>query len=452
MPLSEKIRILVVDDELLIRTALQGILSAHGFEVRVCETGIKALEILTQGFFDLVILDLKLPDFNGLELLKEIKGHFPETGVVIITAYAEVKTAVQAIKDGAFDYLSKPFQEEELLIIIEKFLRFRKMEREIQQLRETLPADEKTKELIGESKAIKELKEKIEIIARSDIPVLIYGESGTGKELVADLIHRLSPQKDGPYLKINCTAIPETLFEAELFGFERGAFTGASESKKGKLELANGGTILLDEIGDLPLTVQPKLLRVLETNTFYPLGSKREVRVNTRYIFTTNRDLKKLVEEGKFRDDLYYRLNIIPLKIPPLRERKEDIPSLIQHFLHLFAQKHGKPLPQISQEAYLFFLSYNYPGNVRELKHLIERAVLLSQNNLITLKELPEDLLPRRSEIQPLRDFKRCKALLEREIIYQTLRECKGKKSEAARRLGISRKTLWQKLKSLESY
>lgn len=450
--MPEKIRILVVDDELLIRTALQGILSAQGFEVKVAETGKKALEILTQEFFDLVILDLKLPDSNGLELLKEIKGLFPETGVVIITAYAEVKTAVQAIKDGAFDYLSKPFQEEELLIVLEKFLRFRKMEREIQYLKEALPADDKTKDLIGESKAIKELREKIEIIARSDIPVLIYGESGTGKELVADLIHKLSPQRDGPYLKINCTAIPETLFEAELFGFERGAFTGASESKKGKLELANGGTILLDEIGDLPLNVQPKLLRVLETNTFYPLGSKREVRINTRYIFTTNKDLKKLVEEGKFRDDLYYRLNVIPLKIPPLRERKEDIPSLIKHFLHLFAQKHGKPLPQITQEAYLFFLSYDYPGNVRELKHLIERAVLLSQNNLITLKELPEDLLPRRSEIQPLKDFKRCKALLEKEIIYQTLRECKGKKSEAARRLGISRKTLWQKLKSLESY
>jgi DNA-binding NtrC family response regulator len=443
---------LVVDDELLIRTALQGILSAQGFEVKVAETGKKALEILTQEFFDLVILDLKLPDSNGLELLKEIKGLYPETGVVIITAYAEVKTAVQAIKDGAFDYLSKPFQEEELLIVLEKFLRFRKMEREIQYLKEALPADEKTKNLIGESKAIKELREKIEIIARSDIPVLIYGESGTGKELVADLIHKLSPQKDGPYLKINCTAIPETLFEAELFGFEKGAFTGASESKKGKLELANGGTILLDEIGDLPLNVQPKLLRVLETNTFYPLGSKREVRINTRYIFTTNKDLKKLVEEGKFRNDLYYRLNVIPLKIPPLRERKEDIPSLIKHFLHLFAQKHGKPLPQITQEAYLVFLSYDYPGNVRELKHLIERAVLLSQNNLITLKELPEDLLPKTTEIQPLKDFKRCKALLEKEIIYQTLRECKGKKSEAAKRLGISRKTLWQKLKSLESY
>lgn len=450
--MPERIRILVVDDELLIRTALQGILSAQGFEVKVAETGKKALEILTQEFFDLVILDLKLPDSNGLELLKEIKGLYPETGVVIITAYAEVKTAVQAIKDGAFDYLSKPFQEEELLIVLEKFLRFRKMEREIQYLKEALPADEKTKNLIGESKAIKELREKIEIIARSDIPVLIYGESGTGKELVADLIHKLSPQKDGPYLKINCTAIPETLFEAELFGFEKGAFTGASESKKGKLELANGGTILLDEIGDLPLNVQPKLLRVLETNTFYPLGSKREVRINTRYIFTTNKDLKKLVEEGKFRNDLYYRLNVIPLKIPPLRERKEDIPSLIKHFLHLFAQKHGKPLPQITQEAYLVFLSYDYPGNVRELKHLIERAVLLSQNNLITLKELPEDLLPKTTEIQPLKDFKRCKALLEKEIIYQTLRECKGKKSEAAKRLGISRKTLWQKLKSLESY
>ncbi|BAU23862.1 chemotaxis protein CheY [Caldimicrobium thiodismutans] len=448
----DKIRILVIDDEILIRTALQGILTSHGFEVRVCETGLKALTLLAKEFFDVVLLDLKLPDYDGLELLKEIKALTPDTGVIIITAYAEVKSAVQAIKDGAFDYLAKPFQEEELLIALEKFFKFKRLERELELLKERIPAEKLTVELIGESKIIKELKQKIEIIARSDVPALIYGESGTGKELVADLIHKLSSRRDGPYIKINCTAIPDTLFEAELFGFDKGAFTGATESKKGKLELANGGTILLDEIGDLPLNIQPKLLRVLETNSFYPLGSKREVKVNTRYLFTTNRDLKKLVEEGKFRDDLYYRLNVIPLKIPPLRERKEDIPSLIRYFLNYFAQKHGRPIPQISQEAYMFFLSYDYPGNVRELKHLIERAILLSQNNLITLHDLPEELLPKNREIHPAHDYKRCRALLEREIILQTLKECKGKKSEAARRLGISRKTLWQKLKNFESH
>lgn len=448
----DKIRILVIDDEILIRTALQGILTTHGFKAKVCETGLEALTLLTKEFFDLVILDLKLPDYNGLELLKKIKTLCPDTGVIIITAYAEVKSAVQAIKDGAFDYLAKPFQEEELLITLEKFIKFRRLERELEFLKESLPAEKLTTELIGESKAIKELKQRIEIIANSDVPALIYGESGTGKELVADLVHKLSSRKDGPYIKINCTAIPDTLFEAELFGFEKGAFTGAIESKKGKLELANGGTLLLDEIGDLPLNIQPKLLRVLETNTFYPLGSKREVEVNTRYLFTTNKDLKKLVEEGKFRDDLYYRLNVISLKIPPLRERKEDIPSLIRYFLNYFAQKHGRSIPQISQEAYVFFLSYDYPGNVRELKHLIERAILLSQNNLITLRDLPEELFPKKTEPPPKQDYKRCKALFEKEIILQALKECKGKKTEAARKLGISRKTLWQKLKNFESH
>ncbi|MEZ0343230.1 MAG: sigma-54 dependent transcriptional regulator [Caldimicrobium sp.] len=449
----EPIRILIVDDEILLRKALEGVLTSQGYSVKSCETGEKALTLIEREFFDLALVDVKLPDLNGLELLKEIKKISPETGVIIITAYAEVKSAVQAIKDGAFDYLSKPFQEEELLITIEKFLKYRSLEKELKILRKALSDTYQERSLIGESKAIKELLHKIEILSQVDVTLLIYGESGTGKELVADLIQRNSPRKDKPYIKINCTAIPENLFEAELFGYEKGAFTGATESKKGKLELANGGTLLLDEIGDLPLSLQPKLLRVLETNTFYPLGSKREVKVDVRYIFCTGKDLKKLVEEGKFRDDLYYRINVVPLKIPPLRERKEDLPHLINHFVRYFSQKYKKEIPKIAPEAYTALLNYDYPGNVRELKHILERAILLCQNSIITLNDLPEELRGKTSpQSAPFQNVKKCKELLERELILKTLEECKGKKTEAAKKLGISRKTLWQKLKKFESH
>lgn len=443
-------KILIIDDELIVRTALKGVLSNHGFEVKVCENGRKALTLLQEESFDLVLLDLRLPDINGLDLLPEIKKFSPHTGVIVITAYAEVKSAVRAIKEGAFDYLSKPFQEEELLIAIEKFLKFRDLERELKSLKERLPINYLYHDFIAESKVMKEILQKVKIVAETDVPVLIYGESGTGKEVVADLIQRLSPRKDKPYIKLNCTAIPETLFESELFGFEKGAFTGAMEGKRGKLELAHGGTILLDEIGDLPLSIQPKLLRVLETNTFYPLGSKKEVKVDVRYIFSTSKDLKKLVEEGKFRDDLFYRINIIPIKIPPLRERKEDLPPLIRFFLQTFAEKYNRPIPEITKEAYLSLLNYDYPGNVRELKHILERIFLLSQNHQITLKDLPEEVVQTPKEYSSKLDYKKCKEIVERELIFKTLQECQGKKTEAAQRLGISRKTLWKKLKQFD--
>lgn len=442
-------KVLVVDDELILRTALKNTLSSHGYEVKVCESGRRALQLLQDEFFDIALVDVRLPDIDGLDLLHEIKRISPETGVIIITAYAEVRSAVKAIKDGAFDYLSKPFQEEELLITMEKFLRFRDLERELKSLKESLSATLSVEDLVAESKSMREILQKVELIAETDVPVLIQGESGTGKEVIADLIQKRSKRRDRPYIKLNCTAIPETLFEAELFGYEKGAFTGASETRKGKLELANTGTLLLDEIGDLPLSVQAKLLRVLETNTFYPLGSKRELKVDVRYIFATSKDIKKLVEIGKFRDDLFYRINVIPIKIPPLRERKEDLPPLIRYFLHKFAEKYQKEVPKISKEAYIALLNYNYPGNVRELKHIIERAILLSQENEISIKDLPEEVVCAKNQIQGEFNFKKCKDLIEREIIVRTLQECQGKKSETAKKLGISRKTLWKKLKEL---
>lgn len=440
-------KVLVVDDELILRTALKSALSSQGYEVKVCESGKKALQMLQSEFFDIALVDVRLPDINGLDLLQEIRKISPETGVIIITAYAEVRSAVKAIKEGAFDYLSKPFQEEELFITMEKFLRFRNLERELKSLKETLTAKASSEDLVAESKAMREILQKVDLIAETDVPVLILGESGTGKEVIADLIQKRSKRRDKPYIKLNCTAIPETLFEAELFGYEKGAFTGASETRKGKLELANTGTLLLDEIGDLPLGIQAKLLRVLETNTFYPLGSKRELKVDVRYIFATSKDLKKLVEEGKFRDDLFYRINVIPIKIPPLRERKEDLPPLIRFFLHRFAEKYQRDVPKITKEAYVALLNYNYPGNVRELKHILERALLLSQDNEISLEDLPEEVASASSSTQGELCFKKYRDLIEREIIFRTLQECQGNKSETAKRLGISRKTLWKKLK-----
>ncbi|MFN3406893.1 MAG: sigma-54-dependent transcriptional regulator, partial [Caldimicrobium sp.] len=435
----------------ILRLALEKILKEQGFQVFSCESGKEALNLISQKTFDIALVDIRLPDCNGLELLKEIKKISPDTEVIIITAYAEIKSAVQAIKDGAFDYLSKPFQDEELLIAIEKLLKFKHLEKELKAIKEQVyPQDFLTK-IIGQSKAIKELIEKIKIVSGTDAPVLIYGESGTGKELVADLIYELSPRKGAPYIKLNCSSIPETLFEAELFGYEKGAFTGAYTSKKGKIELAEGGMLFLDEIGDLPLSLQPKLLRVIETNTFYPLGSNKEVKADVRYIFATAKDLKKLVEEGRFRDDLYYRINVISIKIPPLRDRKEDLPLLINHFLHYYAQKYQRKVPEITREAYLALLNYTYPGNVRELKHILERAILLSNNNKIDLKDLPEELLPKNILPMVSEDLKKCREFMEKECILKVLQECKGKKGEAAKKLGISRKTLWKKLKKFNS-
>ncbi len=411
-------KVLVVDDELILRTALKGALSSQGYEVKVCETGKKkVLQLLKNEFFDIALVDVRIPDIGGLELLQQIRKISPETGVIIITAYADVRSAVKAIKDGAFDYLSKPFQEEELFITIEKFLRYRNLERELKSLKESLSFNLTQDSFIAESKTMREILQKVNLIAETDVPVLILGESGTGKEVIADLIQRRSKRKDRPYIKLNCTAIPETLFEAELFGYEKGAFTGANETRKGKLELANTGTLLLDEIGDLPLSVQPKLLRVLETNTFYPLGSKRELKVDVRYIFATSKDLKKLVEVGKFRDDLFYRIKVIPIKIPPLRERKEDLPPLIRFFLHRFAEKYQKEIQRITKEAYVALLNYNYPGNVRELKHIIERAILLSQDNKISLEDLPGEVVSARTIPQGELNYKQCIDLIEKELI-----------------------------------
>lgn len=445
-----KEKILIIEDDPAMRLGMSHFLRSSGYSVEETESSDRAIDILQKNFFDLIITDLRLPGRDGLSLLKEVKTKTPDTGVIIITAFADIKTAVQAIKDGAFDYIAKPFSNEELLLVIERFFNFRRLEKEVIRLRESIKETNYEK-LIGVSPAMKEIFDRIEAIAMTDVPVLIQGESGTGKELVANAIHNKSHRKDKPYIKINCAAIPETLFESELFGYEKGAFTGAMETKKGKFELANGGTIFFDEIGDMPLGLQAKLLRVLEDNTITRLGGRDSIKVDVRCIYATSKNLKDLIREGRFREDLFYRINVVPIQIPPLRERKEDIPYLIEHFLGYFQKKYSKSGLRFSPAAYEALLSYDYPGNVRELKHAIERAVLLSNAELIDIKSLPEEILPEfKIEDRCLSrklSLQECLQSFEKKLIITTLKETGGRKIEAAKRLGISRKVLWKKIK-----
>jgi DNA-binding NtrC family response regulator len=443
-------RILIIEDEPTMRLGMRHFLSSSGFAVKPCEDGAEGVSAIEKENFDLVITDLKLPKYDGLTILKHVKATTPETGVIIMTAYADVKTAVQAIKDGAFDYIAKPFSNEELLITIERFLKFRNLEAELSRLKESVSERVGFENLVGVSPSMKDVFDRISSIAKTDVPVLIQGESGTGKELVANAIHNLSLRKDKPCTKINCAAIPENLFESELFGHEKGAFTGATEARKGKFEITDSGSIFFDEIGDMPLGLQAKLLRVIEDQTVTRLGGNDPIKVNVRGIYATSKNLKDCIASGTFREDLFYRINVVPILIPPLRKRREDIPYLIEHFLKYFGEKYSKPELKVAPSAYEALMSYNYPGNVRELKHAIERAVLLSKNGLIDLKNLPDEFLaPKTENILPADDLSLQKSVMsmEKQIITNALKESGGKKIEAAKKLGISRKVLWKKLK-----
>ncbi|MCL4492989.1 MAG: sigma-54 dependent transcriptional regulator [Nitrospirae bacterium] len=445
-----KKHILIVEDDPIMRLGMSHFLTSQGHEVSLCTRGSEGLSTVRHGSFDLIITDLKLPGKGGLDILKKTKEVAPKTGVIIITGYAEVKGAVQAIKEGAFDYIAKPFSNEELLIAIERFFQFQKLEDEVIYLRETLKGRGSCEDLIGNSHAIKDVIDRIESVASTDIPVLIQGESGTGKELVANAIHRLSRRSRKPFIKINCAAIPENLFESELFGHEKGAFTGATDVRKGKFEFADDGTIFFDEIGDIPLSLQSKLLRVLEDNIITRLGGNTSIRVEVRSIYATSKNLKECVAAGSFRDDLFYRINVVPITISPLRERKEDIQPLIAHFIQCFKEKFNKEGLALSQFAYDTLLNYNYPGNVRELKHAIERAVVLSKDGLIELKHLPDEISGAVNGISCIKDNLSLEAsvrCLERQKIIKALNDAGGKKMEAAKTLGISRKVLWRKLK-----
>ncbi len=382
--------ILIVDDDELVLESLKMVLKEAGYKVKAVSVPEKALSVFDKDSIDLVITDLKMPNISGIELLKEIKQKAPDCPVIMMTAYATVETAVEAMKQGAVDYIMKPFSADELELIVKRAIKEKEIKEENLRLKEIVKSVTKSGDslFVGEHPKIKELKCLIEKIALTDATVLIMGESGTGKELVAKMIHSLSPRQNGPYIRMNCAAIPEGLIESELFGFERGAFTGAVQPRRGKFELANGGTILLDEIGEMPINLQAKLLRVLQEKEIDRLGGKT-IPVDVRVIATTNRDLAKEVKEGRFREDLFYRLSVFPIYIPPLRDRRDDIPLLVQHFLSIYSRKVGKEIEGVEKKAMQMLVNYDWPGNVRELENCIYRAVILA--NGPTVKE--EDIL-----------------------------------------------------------
>ncbi|WKZ33805.1 MAG: sigma-54 dependent transcriptional regulator [Thermodesulfobacteriota bacterium] len=454
-------RILIIDDEPLMRISIGDALKDEGYEVSDAATGREGLAVARDGItpFDIVITDLRLPDIDGLEVLKSLRKSSPEAMVVLITAFGAVETAVEAMKYGAYDYVTKPFAMDELLIMIRRMLRLKDLERENQALKEQVEGRYNFSGIVGRSDKMNEIFEMIKVVSQTDSTVLILGESGTGKEVVASAIHRNSPRKDGPYIKVSCAAIPETLLEAELFGYDKGAFTGAVKQKKGRFELADKGTIFLDEIGELAPSIQVKLLRVLQEKEFDRLGGTGTVSADVRVICATQRDLKKDVQNGSFREDLYYRLNVVPIVLPPLRERKGDIMLLANHFLNYYSGLCKKQVKGFSVDAVEALIKYPFPGNVRELEHAVERAVVMGKGEEIQPWDLPEEignsnlsdcLKVFRSGEGSYENLTKAMKDFEKKYIIKVLEETNGNKTLAAKLLGVSRKTLWEKCKLLE--
>ena len=450
-------RVLVIDDEPIIRDVLQEILSREGYAIESvsdAEAGLKALE---SGQHDLIILDLMLPGIGGFETLKEIKRRDPDSVVVMITAYGSVETAVQAMRMGAHDYLTKPFKNDDVLRTLSTGLRHRRLLDENRSLRRALQGKARFGELVGKSPAMQQLYRLIEQVAPSRSTVLIQGESGTGKELVAQAIHLKSGRPEEAFVVVNSGSMPADLLESNLFGHVKGAFTGAIQSKKGLFEVANGGSIFFDEISTIQPDVQAKLLRVIQEKEFLPLGAVQSEQVDVRIIAATNIDLQELVQRSEFREDLYYRLNVINIKLPPLQARPEDISLLVDHFIGKYAAENGKAVRAITPEALAILVDHSWPGNVRELENVIERAVVLATSPVIGLDLLPEALLGDRP--QPLPgpiqvdggiSFYETMERLEREIIVGTLKSVNGIQRKAAARLGLNPTTLNEKIKRLK--
>jgi DNA-binding NtrC family response regulator len=444
------IRILVVDDEQNQRELLQGFLLKKGYSVQAAENGETALAWLKDHVCEVILTDHKMPGMDGTTLLKEIKVLFPETWVVLMTAYGTVEKAVEAMKLGAYDYLSKPIDLEELLILLERIESSILLTWENRQLRHELKEKFSFEGLITQSPKIEEVLSLVARVAPSQSSVLIRGESGTGKGLIAKIIHYQSPRSTAPMITINCAAIPENLLESELFGHEKGAFTGAYFQHRGKFEQAQGGTLFLDEIGDLSPALQAKILRVIQDKNFERVGGNKTIQVDVRVISATHQDLESSIQEGRFRQDLYFRLNVVSLLLPPLRERREDIPLLVDFFLQKFSRQNNKESLEVSKEARELLLRYSYPGNVRELENLVERAVVLCRGPLITTRDLPFHLKEGIGE--PTAGFSSNLSLpeqledLERHLIQQALKEMGGVQTRAAEKLGISERVLRYKL------
>jgi DNA-binding NtrC family response regulator len=438
--------ILIVDDEQTIRETCSAVAEQCGMKATGVSTAEEALEILEHSAVDIVLTDLKLPQTNGVELLKQIHDGHPQVSVVVLTQYGTIESAVEVTRMGAVDYVTKPFRIEELRSRLERVARAVELQQENRLLREQLRTRPGFGGLIGVSMKMQRVYKMIEKVSQHEYPVLILGESGTGKELVAKSIHFSGPRKDRPFAPVDCSALVPTLIESELFGYVKGAFTGAMQAKQGLLEAAKGGTLFLDEIGDMPVDLQAKLLRALQEREVKPVGSTERRQINVRVIAATNRDLDSAIRAGTFRQDLYFRLNVVQVKLPPLRDRKSDIPILVAAFLEKFSESNG-PVRTISDDAMRRLIAYDWPGNVRELENAIERAVALGSGPIVHVADLPSNLqysaserVPEKDEILPLEE-------LERRAILRTLRETGGDKLSAARMLGIGKTTLYRKLK-----
>jgi DNA-binding NtrC family response regulator len=441
-------RILIADDQEMMRDSLAATLAREGHEVAACADGPVAVGRLQSGRFDLLLTDLKMPKMTGIELLGEARRLRPEMPVVVMTAFATVSTAVEAMKLGAYDFIQKPFDGDEIKLLVERTLEHSRLIRENQALR-SITDSAPQRPLIGGSDVMADVRKRIELVARSSVTVLVRGESGTGKEVVARAIHQASERRDRPMLAVNCAALSENLLESELFGHEKGAFTGADRLRRGRFELADGGTLLLDEISEIAPALQAKLLRVLQESTFERVGSSISQQVDVRVIATTNRQLEDAVEEGKFRQDLFYRLNVVPVELPPLRQRSDDIAELCRHFLHQIARRENSVFRHIEPEALRLLQRYNWPGNVRELQNIVERAcVLESEPGVIRAATIEPWLRMSDPNVSAINDLAgKPLADIERQVILSTLEQFKGHRQKTAGALGIGVRTLGMKLK-----
>ena len=441
--------ILLVDDEPTIRLSVGDTLGDAGHTVTVAADGEAAARAIDAHRFDVVITDIRMPGMDGLTLFRRIKALAPETDVILITAYGAVEDAVEALKEGASDYLTKPFDTAELLVRLERLADRHALKQALATAREALADRDRARPIIGRSAAMVRLLERVTTFAETDAPVLVLGESGTGKELVARQLHEQGDRRDGPFVAVHCAAFPETLIEAELFGHERGAFTGAVRRREGRFKAADGGTLFLDEVAEIPLPAQAKLLRVLQEGTFEPLGTNSPVKVDVRIVSATHRDLRRCVAEGTFREDLYYRLNVLDVRVPPLRDRRGDLALLVEHFLGRFA---GDTPPKLSAAAWDVLCNYAFPGNVRELEHAVQHAVVLARGGEIQRQHLPYDIAPPpeggfEPEAEGFSPLSEAVGTFERAYLIRALKQTGGKKTRAAELLGISRKNLWEKLK-----
>lgn len=456
--MSHKVRLLILDDEPIKRIVMEDQLREQGFEVDAYDNPLDAKTVLSSNTYDVILTDIRMPGLDGISFLKEIRGNNPNQAVIVMTAFGTVETAIEAMKLGAFDYLQKPFSTEELVLRLDRLMSYRNIMEENQALRKQLGHNKTETKLIGKSAPMKEILSKIHTLASVDSNVLIQGDSGTGKECVARLIHESSVRSNGPFVAVSCAALPSELIEAELFGYEEGAFTGAIKQRTGRFELADGGTIFLDDVDDIPLDMQVKLLRVIQERRIERIGSEVTLDVNFRLISATKKSLASLVEEGQFREDLYFRLNIIPVHLPPLRDRKADIPLLCKYFVDRFAVRLDLPGPSIDEEVVARLINYGWPGNVRELENIIERMLVLSKDGHITMDQLPKDCLESNLSTVTIRtdyvdqiDLPKTISDIECQLVRWALSNADGNLAKAASLLNIPRSSLQYKISKLHT-